>query len=87
MRFALEEVSAGSAARHLPERRGPADHLSSGCAAQHLRAARIVPIYEGTNGIQAAHFLVLAPGYLPGIVGGHTVLDFAPDQFRRRYAG
>ena len=29
----------------------------------------------------AEHFLALAPGYLPGIVGGATVLDFAPDQF------
>jgi hypothetical protein len=29
----------------------------------------------------AEHFLALAPGYLPGIVGGHTVLDFDPDRF------
>ena len=28
----------------------------------------------------AAHFLALAPGYLPGAVGGGTVLDFDPDQ-------
>jgi hypothetical protein len=29
----------------------------------------------------AEHFLALAPGYLPGILGGATVLDFDPDQF------
>jgi hypothetical protein len=29
----------------------------------------------------AEHFLALAPGYLPGIVGGGTVLDFDQDQF------
>jgi alkylation response protein AidB-like acyl-CoA dehydrogenase len=29
----------------------------------------------------AEHFLPLAPGYLPGIVGGHTVLDFDLDRF------
>ena len=28
----------------------------------------------------AEHFLALAPGYLSGIVGGDTVLDFDPDQ-------
>jgi 3-(methylsulfanyl)propanoyl-CoA dehydrogenase len=28
----------------------------------------------------AEHFLALAPGYLPGVLGGRTVLDFDPDQ-------
>jgi len=29
----------------------------------------------------AEHFLVLAPGYLPGVLGGATVLDFDPALF------
>jgi len=28
----------------------------------------------------AEHFLALAPGFPPGIIGGSTVLDFDPDQ-------
>jgi hypothetical protein len=28
----------------------------------------------------AEHFLAFAPGYLPGIIGGGTVLGFDPDQ-------
>ena len=28
----------------------------------------------------AEHFLALAPGYLPAILGGGTVLDLDPDQ-------
>ena len=35
---------------------------------------------RATARFYAEHFLALAPGYLPGIVGGHSVLDFAPDQ-------
>ena len=29
----------------------------------------------------AGHFLALAPGYLPGIIGADTVLDFDLHQF------
>ena len=29
----------------------------------------------------AEHFLALASGYLPGVVGGSTVLDFDLDRF------
>ena len=36
---------------------------------------------RATARFYAEHFLALAPGYLPGIVGGHTVLDFDPDRF------
>jgi 3-(methylthio)propanoyl-CoA dehydrogenase len=36
---------------------------------------------RATARFYAEHFLALAPGYLPSIMGGHTVLDFDPDQF------
>ena len=36
---------------------------------------------RATARFYAEHFLALAPGYLPCIVGGHTVLDFDPDRF------
>ena len=29
----------------------------------------------------AEHFLALAPGYVPGVIGGSTVLGFDPSQF------
>jgi alkylation response protein AidB-like acyl-CoA dehydrogenase len=35
---------------------------------------------RATARFYAEHFLALAPGYLPGILGGGTVLDFDPDQ-------
>jgi butyryl-CoA dehydrogenase len=50
-------------------------------AAQHLRDARILPIYEGTNGIQA---IDLATRKLP-LSGGETVLDQIEEM--RRIAG
>jgi hypothetical protein len=53
------------------ERRGASD----GADAAFLSAKR------GTARFYAEHFLALAPGYLPGIVGGTTVLDFDPDLF------
>jgi alkylation response protein AidB-like acyl-CoA dehydrogenase len=44
-------------------------------AAQHLRDSRIAPIYEGTNGIQAAD---LVSRKLP-VRGGQSVLDWLAD--------
>ena len=35
---------------------------------------------RATARFYAEHFLALAPGYLPGVTGGGTVLDFDPDQ-------
>jgi 3-(methylthio)propanoyl-CoA dehydrogenase len=35
---------------------------------------------RSTARFYAEHFLALAPGYLPGVIGGDTVLDFDPDQ-------
>ena len=46
------------------------------CGDAVLRSAK-----QATARFYAEHFLALAPGYLPGIAGGHTVLDFDPDQF------
>ena len=53
------------------ERRGAAD---GGNLAFHRAKLATARFY-------AEHFLALAPGYLPGILGGATVLDFDPDQF------
>jgi len=41
-------------------------------AAQHLRDSRITPIYEGTNGIQAADLI----GRKLGVRGGASVIEF-----------
>ena len=35
---------------------------------------------RATARFYAEHFLALAPSYLPGVMGGSTVLDFDPDQ-------
>ena len=34
-----------------------------------------------TSRFYTEHFLALAPGYLPGVAGGATVLDFDPRRF------
>jgi hypothetical protein len=44
-------------------------------AAQHLRDSRIAPIYEGTNGIQAADLVTRKPP----VGGGQSVLDWLAD--------
>lgn len=48
-------------------------------AAQHLRDARIAPIYEGTNGIQAADLVTRKLGYDNGGVLGALFADIAAD--------
>jgi 3-(methylthio)propanoyl-CoA dehydrogenase len=53
------------------ERRGAAN----GGDAAFLSAKRLSARFY------AEHFLAPAPGYLSGVVGGGTVLDFDPDQF------
>jgi 3-(methylthio)propanoyl-CoA dehydrogenase len=60
-------------------------------ARQALAADRLLAAGEGdppflhakiaTARFYAEHFLALAPGYLPGVLGGATVLGFDPDQF------
>jgi 3-(methylthio)propanoyl-CoA dehydrogenase len=60
-------------------------------ARQALAANRLLAAGEGdpaflrakitTAQFYAEHFLALAPGRLPGVLGGATVLDFDPDQF------
>jgi alkylation response protein AidB-like acyl-CoA dehydrogenase len=50
-------------------------------SAENRGAAAFRSAKRATARFYAEHFLALAPGYLPGIVGGHTVLDFDPDQF------
>jgi hypothetical protein len=51
-------------------------------AAQHFRDARIAPIYEGTNGIQAADLV----GRKLGLDGGNTVTNLL-SEMRRECAG
>ena len=51
-------------------------------AAQHLRDARILPIYEGTNGIQAIDLVMRK---LP-LAGGETVKSFIGDLRRTLHA-
>ncbi|MGB3754009.1 MAG: acyl-CoA dehydrogenase [Parerythrobacter sp.] len=46
-------------------------------AAQHYRDARIAPIYEGTNGIQAADLVTRKLGYENGAVYGDLMEDIA----------
>ena len=53
------------------ERRGAAD---GGNLAFHRAKLATARFY-------AEHFLALAPGYVPGVVGGRTVCDFDPGQF------
>jgi len=48
-------------------------------AAQHYRDARIAPIYEGTNGIQAADFVTRKLGYEGGGVVTSLLVDAARD--------
>jgi alkylation response protein AidB-like acyl-CoA dehydrogenase len=70
----LGTVSAGwlmARALFAAERRGAA----GGAEAAFLAAKRAIARFY------AEHFLASAPGYLPGIRGGGTVLDFDPDQF------
>src|SRR5271169_2962006 len=55
-----------AAGRRCAERQGDTSFLSA-----KLATARFY----------AEHFLSSAPGYLPGVVGGSTVLDFDPDLF------
>ncbi len=60
-------------------------------ARQALAADRLIAAGEGdaaflcakiaTARFYADHFLALAPGHLPAILGGATVLGFDPDQF------
>lgn len=54
---------------------GGAGYIEETGAAQHLRDARIAPIYEGTNGIQAADLV----GRKFGLRGGLAVLEFLDD--------
>jgi hypothetical protein len=42
--------------------------------------AALLAAKRRTARFYAEHFLALAPGYLPGVLGGRTVLDFDPDQ-------
>jgi len=48
-------------------------------AAQHYRDARIAPIYEGTNGIQAADLVTRKLGYEQGGVLGTLLAEIAAD--------
>jgi hypothetical protein len=48
-------------------------------AAQHLRDARIAPIYEGTNGIQAADLVTRKLGYDNGGVLTSLLAEIAHD--------
>jgi hypothetical protein len=48
-------------------------------AAQHVRDARISPIYEGTNGIQAADLVGRKLGLEGGAVFARLVADIAAD--------
>jgi len=48
-------------------------------AAQHLRDARIAPIYEGTNGIQAADFVTRKLGMEGGAVLATLMQEIAQD--------
>ncbi|MFC4293938.1 acyl-CoA dehydrogenase [Novosphingobium tardum] len=48
-------------------------------AAQHYRDARIAPIYEGTNGIQAADFVTRKLGYDNGGVLAELMREIAED--------
>ena len=48
-------------------------------AAQHWRDARIAPIYEGTNGIQAADLVTRKLGLLDGEAYGALMQDIARD--------
>ncbi|HPZ45782.1 MAG TPA: acyl-CoA dehydrogenase family protein [Novosphingobium sp.] len=48
-------------------------------AAQHYRDARIAPIYEGTNGIQAADFVTRKLGYEGGAVVTSLLEEAASD--------
>ena len=48
-------------------------------AAQHYRDARIAPIYEGTNGIQAADLVTRKLGLEDGAVVGRLVADIERD--------
>ncbi len=48
-------------------------------AAQHYRDARIAPIYEGTNGIQAADLVTRKLGYEQGGVLARLFADIASD--------
>lgn len=48
-------------------------------AAQHYRDARIAPIYEGTNGIQAADLVTRKLGYAGGAVLDALFADIAAD--------
>ena len=48
-------------------------------AAQHYRDARIAPIYEGTNGIQAADLVTRKLGYDDGAVYAALMADIARD--------
>ncbi len=48
-------------------------------AAQHYRDARIAPIYEGTNGIQAADLVTRKLGFENGAVFARLMADIAAD--------
>jgi 3-(methylthio)propanoyl-CoA dehydrogenase len=48
-------------------------------AAQHYRDARIAPIYEGTNGIQAADFVTRKLGFEDGAVLAALMAEIAGD--------
>ena len=43
-------------------------------------AASFLSAKRATARFYVEHFLALAPGYLSGVVGGSTVVDFDPDQ-------
>ena len=51
------------------------------CSAENSGDATLRSAKRATARFYAEHFLAVAPGYLPGIMGGHTVLDFDPGQF------
>jgi hypothetical protein len=58
---------------------GGTGYIEEGGAAQHLRDARIAPIYEGTNGIQAADLVTRKLAMEDGGVLAALVAEIAAD--------
>jgi len=50
-------------------------------SAENGRDAAFLSSKRLTARFYAEHFLALAPGHLPGVVGGGTVLGFDPELF------
>jgi hypothetical protein len=47
--------------------------------AEHLGDEAFCSAKRATARFYAEHFLAMTPGYLPGIIGGSTVVDFDPE--------